>query len=156
MRISSNLLKRGWAGKGRDYDMAQSNRLELKLHRFKDAWAKIAPEESLAGMTLAEFVQATQPSLTAREEAAEAVMLRRMAIADRDKADDDTRALMRKVAGSVIGSPLHGVNSALYRAMGYRTDNEKASGLTRKSQTAEEVESSPSITNIGSDQAQVA
>lgn len=87
-------------------------------------------------MSLAEFKAATQPSIDERQSASDAVLARRAAIARRETADEATRALMKRVVSSVIGDPAHGPNSALYRAMGYRTDAERASGLTRKDQTA--------------------
>ena len=117
--------------------MGRSKETHDKMTQFIDAWNKIAPDESFAGMTLAEFKTAIQPSIDARTQTAEAVLVRRAAIASREEADKSTRDLMRRVVGSVVGSPVHGSNSALYRAMGYRTQDERASGLTRKGQTAE-------------------
>lgn len=117
--------------------MGRAKETYQKMHQILDAWKKIAPEESFAGLTLDEFTAALQPSFDARSETAEAVLVRRAAIASREEADKSARDLMKRVVGSVVGSPVHGSNSALYRAMGYRTEGERASGLTRKSQTAE-------------------
>jgi hypothetical protein len=116
--------------------MAHVKITDERLHRVIDAWEQVAPESSFGGMTLPEFKAATQPSIDERQNAADAVLARRAAIARREMADRESRALMKRVVSSVIGDPAHGSNSALYRAMGYRTDAERASGLTRKDQTA--------------------
>jgi len=116
--------------------MAQIKLTGEKLYQLLDSWGQIAPESSFGGMSLADFKAATQPSIEERQNASDAVLARRAAIARREMADETTRMLMKRVVSSVIGDPVHGPNSALYRAMGYRTDVERASGLTRKDQTA--------------------
>jgi hypothetical protein len=117
--------------------MAQTKITGEKLYQLLDSWEQVAPESSFGGMSLADFKAATQPSIDQRQNASDAVLARRAAIARRETADETTRALMKRVVSSVIGDPAHGSNSAIYRAMGYRTDAERASGLTRKDQTAQ-------------------
>jgi len=107
-----------------------------RYNRVLDTRAQFAPEESFAGMMLAEFNAGVQSSIDERDRAAQAVLERRAAIASREVADIATRGLCRRVVSSIIGDPSHGADSALYRAMGYRTDAERSSGLTRKDQTA--------------------
>ncbi|MFQ3167642.1 MAG: hypothetical protein ACI8QI_000173 [Limisphaerales bacterium] len=97
-----------------------------RYNRVLDVWAQFAPEESFAGMTLAEFKAGVQSSIDERDRAAQAVLERRAAIASREVADIATRGLCKRVVSSIIGDSSHGADSALYRAMGYRTDADRS------------------------------
>lgn len=103
-----------------------------------NAWLELAQEESFAGMTLAEYQAATEATITERTNLEAIRREESAAIARRESADKATRAINKRVVHAVQASPSHGPNSALYRAMGYITEYERASGLTRKSQDTDQ------------------
>jgi hypothetical protein len=65
-------------------------------------------------------------------------------IARRAAADTATNEKVKLVVNSVKGHPTYGENSDLYRAMGYVTVDDRATGLTRKSKFEQPVE--PTVT----------
>lgn len=103
-----------------------------------NAWLELAQEESFAGMTLVEYQAATEATMTERANLEAIRREERAAIARRETADKTTRAINKRVVHAVQASPAHGPNSALYRAMGYITEDERASGLTRKNLNADQ------------------
>lgn len=100
-----------------------------------NAWETLAPDKSFGGMTLAQFRAAVQPSQAARERIEDLEDQRKQAIADRDRADEDSLSKAQLVINGVIGDPTAGPDSALYEAMGYTRKSERKSGLTRKRNT---------------------
>ena len=99
---------------------------------FRTAWQELAPQESFAGMTLAGFEAATTLPLTLRDQilALEKQMDGRKT--ERIKADAAANLLLELVVNSVRGTPQHGADSSLYRALGYVRKSERRTGLTRK------------------------
>lgn len=99
---------------------------------FLAAWREIAPQASFAGMTLAEFETQTAPLIQSiqRLQALDAQYAAELKV--RDEADTAARETLRLVANAVRGTPAHGEDSALYRAMGFVPLSERQSGLTRK------------------------
>ena len=65
-------------------------------------------------------------------------------IARRAAADTATNEKVKLVVNSVKGHPTYGENSDLYRAMGYVTVDDRATGLTRKSKVEQPVD--PTVT----------
>ena len=99
---------------------------------FLAAWREIAPQASFAGMTLAEFETQTAPLMESiqRLQALDAQYAAELKA--RDEADTAARDTLRLVANAVRGTPAHGEDSRLYRAMGFVPLSERQSGLTRK------------------------
>ena len=118
--------------KGKVNKMKNNKNIEEWLTTVTESWAEYAKEEIFSGMNLAQFKVLTRTSLTEREQLDTILRDRRAGIARREAADSKTREYIKMVVHSVLANPDHGPNSALYRAMGYITDNERASGLTRK------------------------
>ena len=114
-------------------DMKKHKHTEQWLTTVTESWAENAKEETFSGMNLAQFKVLARTSLTARERLDTILRDRRAGIARREAADSKTREYIKMVVHAVLADPDHGPNSALYHAMGYITDDERASGLTRKS-----------------------
>jgi hypothetical protein len=103
-----------------------------RIRSFRAAWRELAADSTFAGMTLAEFEAASEPSLALR---ADIVALEKQIQGKstlKSKADDDAVELLQLVVGSVRGTPGFGRDSALYRALGYVRHSERRSGLSRK------------------------
>ena len=107
-------------------------RIVRKVEEVSTAWERIAPKAEFGGMTLADFQAAVGDSFTTRSRAAELEAELSANIARRAAADESTNSKLKLVVNSVKGHPAYGENSDLYRAMGYVTAADKASGLTRK------------------------
>jgi hypothetical protein len=109
-------------------------RVARKVDQVVTAWEQIAPDAEFAGMTLAAFKSAVAESFTTRERAAELEAELSANLARRAIADAIANEKLKLVVNSVKGHPTYGENSDLYRAMGYVTAADRASGLTRKTQ----------------------
>jgi hypothetical protein len=112
-------------------------RVARKVDQVVTAWEQIAPDAEFAGMTLAAFKTAVAESFTTRERAAELEAELSANLARRAIADAIANEKLKLVVNSVKGHPTYGENSDLYRAMGYVTAADRASGLTRKTQEAQ-------------------
>lgn len=99
---------------------------------FRTAWKELAPQESFAGMTLAGFEAATALPITLRDQILALEKQVEGRKTERTKADVGARQLLDLVVNSVRGTPQHGPDSSLYRALGYIRKSERRSGLTRK------------------------
>lgn len=108
------------------------NRIVRKVDEVVMAWEQLAPTDTFAGMSLAEFRTAVDPSKAERLRTAELEAELSGATGRRALADLNTNEKLKLVVSAVKGDPAHGENSALYRAMGYIPMAERASGLTRK------------------------
>jgi len=102
-----------------------------------NAWTTLAPAASFGGMTLAQYKTKVQPSFDART-AIDGLNAQLTAALDtRDDADGVTSDTNQKIIKGVVGDPNYGDDSNLYEAMGYVRKSERASGLSRKSSTAQ-------------------
>jgi len=124
--------------KGKVNKMKNNKNIEEWLTTVTESWAEYAKEETFSGMNLAQFKVLTETSLTEREQLDTILRDRRAGIARREAADSKTREYIKMVVHSVLADPDHGPNSALYHAMGYITDNERASGLTRQGDASDD------------------
>ncbi|MCH7224531.1 hypothetical protein [Haloferula sp. A504] len=103
-----------------------------RVEQFQAAWQELAPEETFAGMTLAEFDTAVAP-VRAHELEMKALAAQKSAAVKRRKTlDTEARKVLRKVANAVRAHLSYGEDSELYRAMGYVTLSERRSGLVRQ------------------------
>jgi hypothetical protein len=110
-------------------------RVVRKVAQVVTAWETIAPTAEFAGMTLEAFRTAVNDSFATRSRAAELDAELSATLARRTTADANANEKLKLVVNSVKGSPAYGENSDFYRAMGYVTAADKASGLTRKNGT---------------------
>lgn len=102
------------------------------LESLMQAWQRIAPDVVLSGMTLEQFRLATAPAVTARTKLGELKQESRSTIAARQTADMQANEDYLRVVNAIRGSELHGENSPFYRALGYKTRNERRTGKTTK------------------------
>jgi hypothetical protein len=112
--------------------MASPKDIEEKMDRMLNAWAALAPAKTFGGMTLAQFQAVVQTSKDARQHLDDLEEQRRQAIADRDDADEVFNEKAKLVVNGVRADPTEGPDSALYAGLGYTTDSDRKSGLTRK------------------------
>ena len=108
---------------------------ETFLNDVITAWTELAPEAQFAGLTLTQFKARVQPSLDARTEVAALETQLKATRQSRNNADVVSNVEALNVVNGVRSAPGYGENSALYRAMGYVTKNERRSGLVRPSTT---------------------
>jgi hypothetical protein len=101
-----------------------------------DGWGELAPAATFAGMTLAQFKAAVQPSFDARAQIVKLETDLKAAQDARDQADVTTSDKNDKVVKAVVADVNYGDDSALYESMGYVRKSARASGLTRKSKAA--------------------
>jgi BMFP domain-containing protein YqiC len=104
----------------------------LRREKILQAWQSYAQKDVFAEMTREEFAAATEASLSKRQELETLLVQMQGLIQERELADATTRELISRVVNSVRGDSRHGMDSAMYRAMGYVTRSERASGLKRK------------------------
>jgi hypothetical protein len=106
--------------------------ITLSLDRFLRAWEELAPDAVFSEMTLEQFRTATAPAYESRQQLAWIDQQRASILAARTTNDRDANEQYQLVVNSIKGSPKHGENSPLYRALGYVTKADRRSGLTRK------------------------
>ena len=106
------------------------------LGTLTDAWNRLAPNDQFAGLTLDQFKTAVQPALDARNQLAQIELDYNHQLVTRMAADDANNSLYKRVVYGIRSHPSYGDNSGLIRALGYVTDMERASGLTRPTTTA--------------------
>lgn len=96
------------------------------------AWEELAPDAVFSEMTLEQFRTATAPAYETRQQIAWLDQQRLSLSAARSAADANANEQYQLVVNSIKGSPKHGENSPLYRALGYVTKADRRSGLTRR------------------------
>jgi hypothetical protein len=110
-------------------------RVSDRIERVLVAWQSIRPNETFAGLTLAQFRALAEASLEPRARIAELKSRLRAAAAERDQADLRLVETMHRIVATVQAHPDEGRNGALYRALGYVTDHQRKSGLKRRRRT---------------------
>ncbi|MEO7931651.1 MAG: hypothetical protein ABIT76_00685 [Chthoniobacterales bacterium] len=117
--------------------MAKS-KLPVSIDKLLSAWEQLAPDAIFSEMTREQFLAASLPSNTVRTRISDIDRERKASLATRKTSDATSSVLYQRVVNSIKGSPAHGEDSALYRAIGYKTKSERSSGLTRKAQASPE------------------
>jgi hypothetical protein len=102
-----------------------------KIQTVITAWDSLASDASFAGMTLAKFKAAVQPSLDAREEVTNLHSQRPVSLNKRAAADQASNAAILMVVNAIKGDPDHGEDSPLYAAMGYVRKSDRRTGAHR-------------------------
>lgn len=105
--------------------------LEHDLNELLAAWERLAPEDSFAGLTFAEFNAAVRGCFTARARLEELRLDEHQWLLQRALEDGAAIGKYRQVILSIRCHSKHGGNSPVLRAAGYVTDLERASGLSR-------------------------
>lgn len=109
---------------------------EERLSQALRAWETCAAGQTFSEMTLEQFNEKAKTfrELSAKFEAAGTQWdtIRVELMAEAEKILD----LVKSLASSVKGHAKFGENSAMYKALGYRLANERASGLTHRRNAA--------------------
>jgi hypothetical protein len=98
-----------------------------------DGWTELAATASFAGMTLAEYKAAVQPSFDSRQKIKDLETDIDAEIVNRDHVDETTGTVNASVVKSIVADKNYGDDSALYERIGYVRKSAHASGLTHKS-----------------------
>ena len=97
-----------------------------------NAWSQIAPEESFAGMTLAQYQAASQGVFEVRDRIGKTKAILSAQNQELKLTDDALREIQRTIINAVRGHLQYGENCPMYRALGYTPFNRRESGLSRK------------------------
>jgi hypothetical protein len=92
-----------------------------KLRRILNvirAWERDAPGRTFWGHSLAQFKAAVQPSLDAHANVADLRKQMRVALIERNLADDRSMQLVYHLGLGVAGDPAYGMDSHLYEEFG--------------------------------------
>lgn len=108
-----------------------------KRDQYMAAWRQFGAEAVFANLTLAQFEVESEKPLEVRERIRVLRTQLRGLKLERDQADAVWTALMVSVANSVRGNPDYGMDSAMYRALGFVPKSERRSGLARKRKAAD-------------------
>jgi hypothetical protein len=100
-------------------------------------WNDNAPESQFAGMTLAQFKAAAQPTVETRNALLALNAQRRAKQDERNAADNAARDLIQRVVASIRADAAHGADSPLLTAIGYVTRSARKSGKTNKPTTTQ-------------------
>ena len=105
--------------------------VEQKINTTVTAWENLRSDKSFAGLTLAQFKTAVQPSLDARTEVRNLENQLAEARANRDARDLVSCDVVTKVVNAVVGDTAEGEDSPFYEALGYIRKSQRKSGLKR-------------------------
>ena len=105
--------------------------IEQKINTTAGAWENLRAAKSFAGLTLAQFKAAVQPSLDARAEVLNLENQLAEARANRDAKDQASFDAITKVVNAVVGDTTEGEDSPFYEALGYIRKSQRKSGLKR-------------------------
>ncbi len=111
--------------------MSNPKRYNDKVVKLVSCWNQFAKEDVFNGVSLVDFEAAAKACEEVRLEIITAQQKLDGLLADRLQADLAANALCGKVIQGIVGHPQHGDNSPFYRALGYVTRDERASGLVR-------------------------
>ena len=104
-----------------------------------DGWTELAPTATFAGLTLAQYKAAVQPSFDSRQKITDLETDLEAEQVNRDTVDVSTLQTNAGVVKAVVADKKFGDDSALYERMGYVRKSVRASGLTRKKAAADAV-----------------
>ena len=96
------------------------------------AWSKLRPGKTFAGLTLDQFIEQIKPSRDVRAEIAEAELRLQSGNARRVTVDRASMAALQRVVNAVKADPEEGDDGDLYVAMGFVRRSDRSTGLTRR------------------------
>jgi hypothetical protein len=101
------------------------------------SWREFAPDATFANLTLAQFEVESQKALDVRSRMAALQTQLKGLMIERDLADETQAELFVSVSNSIRGNPEFGLNSPLYRSLGFVPKMErKRPKRTDKKETA--------------------
>lgn len=113
------------------------SKLALKRDQIIKSWGKFAPDGAFANLTLAEFEVKSKKPLDVRSRIRELQTELKGLLGERNQADEEANDLFVAVANSIRGT--HGLNSPLYRSLGYvpKAERKRPKRKTRNTATTE-------------------
>ena len=110
-------------------------KLDVRRDLYVSVWRQFAETESFAGMTLEQFIAATEGAMTARQNLIDARALLANLVGERNTADVEMRKTLALIINAVRGNAQFGENSSMYRSMGFVPKSERATGKTNRPTT---------------------
>lgn len=98
---------------------------DARREYYITTWRKMAETASFGGMTLAQFIAATETATTVRENLAAVTAERAGLLRERNIAEVELRKVLRLVINGVRSDPEYGEDSPLYRGLGYTPVSER-------------------------------
>jgi hypothetical protein len=98
-----------------------------RLEKVLSAWNEIAPEGKFGGMTMADFQFALLPYTQARDALGATRTRLKAEFANKAAKEKAARKLAQRVVDAIRSDEAYGVDSSLYRAIGYRPVSERRS-----------------------------
>jgi len=107
--------------------MSAINRQDVSTRRdqFIDSWRKFAPEMSIAGYTLAQFVAESQAPDEIRQRLSAARTEVAGTIIERQAADNRLKEKLIMLTDTLRGTPSYGYDSPFYRSIGFVPKSER-------------------------------
>ncbi len=107
--------------------------LSQKRDQLIESWSKYAPDATFANLTLAQFEVESRKPLDVRSRMRALKTELKGTLGERNRADEEATDLFVAVANSIRGA--HGLNSSIYRSLGYVPKAERKRPL-RKAKNA--------------------
>lgn len=107
------------------------------------SWREFAPDATFANLTLAQFEVESQKALDVRSRMAALQTQLKGLMIERDLADEAQAELFVSVSNSIRGNPEFGLNSPLYRSLGFvpKMERKRPKRADKKETTAPPVDS---------------
>ena len=102
-----------------------NNTVSQRRAQFIASWRQFAPEATFANLTLAQFEVESEKPLEVRARMTELQTQLKGIKIERDQADEALSEVLVSVANSIRGNPDFGLNSPLYRSLGFVPKDER-------------------------------
>jgi hypothetical protein len=115
----------------------------VKLETITQAWSKLRPDKTFAGLTLEQYRAAIKPSYDVRTEIAESELHLQSGQARRVTIDEASLKIGQRIVNAVKADPEEGDDGEVYVAMGYVRKRDRRSGLTQRKREGKTAEAQP-------------
>jgi len=102
-----------------------NNTVSQRRAQFIASWRQFAPEATFANLTLAQFEEESEKPLEVRSRMTVLQTQLKGIKIERDQADEVLSEVFVSVANSIRGNPDFGLNSPLYRSLGFVPKDER-------------------------------
>lgn len=114
-----------------------------KLDTVTQAWSRLRPGKTFAGLTLEQYLAAIKPSHDVRDEITESEVRLQSSQARRATVDEQSLKVAQRVVNAVKADPEEGDDGELYVAMGYVRKRDRKTGLTQRRREGKTTEVHP-------------
>lgn len=118
------------------------NTISLKRDQIIASWRKFAPDATFSNLTLAQFEVESKKPLDVQDRMRSLQTQLKGVKIERDVSNDSANELFISVANSIRGNTDYGLNSSLYRSLGYVPKSERKRPV-RQAKTAAVAEAAP-------------